>query len=93
MKLRKEIELAEMPEIECTDESYADAIKYLAKFFLQELDKKEQDWKPQSDSAYELGKELWEVCKEIIPQKFREELSGGQVEMAAWLAYRAFKNE
>lgn len=95
MSLRSEIENApDVPaKIEVSDESYTDGIRCLAKVFLRELDSRGADWEPPSDSATALGDELFAVTREKIPAALRQELSGGQVMHAAWMAFRAFKGD
>ncbi len=80
--------------IETTDESYTQAIRCLARYFLDYLDtNKLPGWEPDSDSVMDLGRTLYDATKEKIPQELRDELSGGQVASAAHLAFRAWKGD
>lgn len=74
-------------------EDYMEAIRQLAVLMLAELDTRPEDWKPNGDSASDLGSELYPLIKEKIPEDLKGTFSGGQVMTAAHLAYRAFKGD
>jgi hypothetical protein len=94
MPLRAQLERTEIPtEIDTSDESYFNGVQVLAKLMLEELDKKPDGWEPQSDSASELGDELYPVVKEKIPACLKGQFSGNQVMTAAHVAYRAYKGD
>jgi len=89
---REELETAK-PPASYTEDTHYEAMLYLAKFFLAELDEKPSDWKPDTKRGLVLGEELWNECKDKLPTNFRTEVTGFQVSAAASLAYNAWKRE
>jgi hypothetical protein len=95
MPIRVDLEAAPATTsiVSSDDDSYAEAIRVLAKYFLEELDKKPTGWEPAGDSATALADHLYPLVRPRLPEDFRRELTGNIVMEAACVAFRAYKGD